>query len=256
MITTEPDSFENQVRAAMFDKKEPRSVINLVWKDMTRVMEWGEHACDYQFKMSERQLKQHAKPEPTDDMLRLRFWQEYDRAQMRGQRMFLADITRGICSKDYWEDTICKNPKKLAWILMPLAPYITRMESNLYIAQDEIEDILRTPHKLSRTNKDGVTEHYVDTRLADLKVKIWEKLDLRIKGAVIQKVAIHQRIDQHTHSTSSGPSLEGVTDLQEIDKMLEAKKREIASAQNRELLMLQGKDIIEVNSSPTEGVAE
>lgn len=241
---------ENEL--TIFDKENPRSLINIVWVDMKKVIERAEVQCREYFRKSERQLKNKVKPEIVDDQLRMRFWQEYDRAQMNDTKMMLAPIIHGLCGKEYFHDQICKNPEKLAWILMPLGEYITRMESSLYIALDEIEDILRLPIKQEKARRDGSKYEDINVKLIAEKVKIAQWLDLRIKGAIVQKLAIHQKVE---HSNKSVGSIDqqlnnlSLTDLQSLDRSIANVQRQIQQAQSRELLpaISESNEVIDVS---------
>jgi hypothetical protein len=214
----------------IWDKENPRSLVNIVWVDMQRVIERAKHDCRDLLILPERKLKKKVDPQPLDDMIRLRFWQEYDRAQMVGGKMMLKDIIRGICSVDYFQEHTCKDPGKLAWLILPLAGYITRMESSLYIALDEMEDILRLPI----LDENGIP----NTKLIAEKVKLFQLLDVRVKGAVVQKLAIHQKIDQRTHHSSDPVHNLPGNDLDSLERELAKVKRQIESAQSRQLIAM------------------
>lgn len=226
----------------MFDKSEPRALINIVWKEFSEILDRAKFIMPDLFKLSERDIKRKTKPDPILDMLRLRFWQEYDRAQLVDQQMRQVDIIRGLCSKEYWYEKICKDPEKLTWILLPLAGYITRMESSLITAQDEIEDILRLPIRQTLHDKHGKKYEVIDSSLIANKIKIWQALDIRVKGAVVQKLAVHQKIDQHV-TTSENYQTKDLDNLQAIERLIELKKRQIEAAQSRELIRLPEKTV-------------
>jgi hypothetical protein len=69
----------------------------------------------------------------------------------------------------------------VAWILSPPASYMVRMEEALNQGLVEMRDIMSQPHIDPVTNK-------INTRLAEIKLKTVMFLDLRVKGAITQKI--------------------------------------------------------------------
>lgn len=205
-------------KITIFDRTNPRSLINIVWVEFREAMFTVEVNQPELLEMTERKLEKLVEPDPTDCRLRLRFWDEYARAQDRGKRLFLEEICRGVCSTDYFDKHISKNLQKIAWIILPPANYVTTMEELLYKGLDRIREVLDLPLKDQATGR-------VDTKLIGEMVKIVQMLDQRVKGAIIQKVAIQQRIDQRTQhhfsNDSTDPLLSASTnDLEAIESQL------------------------------------
>jgi hypothetical protein len=219
----------------IFDASDPRSLVNIVWKDFRDVLKRTVNAYPELFTLSEARLQQKAKPEPQHRMMRMRFWQEYDIAQQANRTMRASDVTRGICIPEYWSRNVNTNPELLAYIITPPPRYITRMETMLDLALDNLLEILELPVKNEKTG-------FIDSKLIANKVKVFELLDLRVKGAIMQKVAIHQRIDQHTQITE-GTSLEkmDLNDLQAIESSIQQVKKQIERTQNRQAIQIENK---------------
>jgi hypothetical protein len=215
----------------LFDKSEPRALINIIWVDMVEIMERLEKSHPHLFELSEKKLSNLAKPESSHLMLRLRFWAEYDRAQLSGKKMQQWAVTSGVCTREMWSRNVCREPERLAFILTPPPRYITKMESLLYMGLDQIEEILALPIKNEETGK-------VDSRLIAEKVKIFQLLDLRVKGAVVQKIAMHSQIDQRITSANDPFANLPLNDLEALDSSIQSVKREIERMQNREMLIL------------------
>lgn len=224
---------ETEHAVSLFDESEPRSLVNIIWTHFRPVIERTAKSHPELFDISEARLKKKAKPEPQHTMLRLRFWQEYDIAQNGGRKMMLKDVTRGICSMEFWSRQVCTTPELVAYIITPPPSYLTKMQSMLDISLDGMTEILELPIKDERGK--------VDTRLIAEKVKIFQLLDLRVKGAIMQKVAIHQRIDQRTQITGGKEdplSKMDLNDLESLEANIQRVKKQIDRVQSREMILL------------------
>lgn len=231
----------------LFDKNEPRSLINIIWGEMVSILERLEKSHAELFKISEQKLRRMVDPDPEDNMLRISFWAEYDRAQRGGGKMMSGAVTRGVCTRDYWLHNVLKQPLKLAFIVTPPPRYLKKMETLLFIGLDELEEILRTPISKKTRDKNGKEYETVNTSLVASKIKIFEMLDLRVKGAVVQKLAIHSRVDQRTQIENVDPlSNINTSDLKSLEAGLNRVKAQISRAQSREALLLTEGNIVDV----------
>lgn len=158
-----------------------------------------------------------SKPTPTDNRLRLKFWMEFDRCQVEGEKaMNMAAICAGICSRTYFYNDYVKFPEKMAWLLCPPAGYIAKTEEALEFGIEQLRDILDQDHVWSS----GKLDH----RLIGLKIRIVEMLDIRVKGAVVQKT-----MNMNVNAKALGPEIQELSEA-ELDKRLkELKRRELAS---------------------------
>lgn len=230
-------------KVSIFDRSNPRSLINIVWEELRDALNAIETNNPELLDLTERQFEKKISPDPTVCRLRLRFWDEYARAQDRGKRMFKEEICRNVCSGDYWVRHISKNLELIAYIIIPPAGYATTMEELLYKGLDRMREVLDLPFRDEKTNR-------VDTRLIAEVVKIVQILDQRVKGAIIQKVAIQQRIDQRTQHSIGAPdplSQNSMGDLQSIESQLSSlnsrlerwqDKAVIEAAPEREVLVI------------------
>lgn len=239
LMRMEPSDASVSDEFTIFDEENPRSLISIVWEEMKVQMRWAREKMPELFTLTERQLKRRLDPDPVEARIRLRFWDEYARAQDKGRRLFLADCIRGICSNDYWKYNIHGRPEKIAWIITPPVDYITNMQELLYLGLEEFREILTLPI----VNDMGKA----DSRLIAQKVKIVELLDARVKGAVVQKIAIKQQIDQRTqHMLSDGEPLARLPDgdLASIETQIARVERQIGQAQKR---VTETVDVVEVS---------
>lgn len=119
-------------------------------------------------------------PNPTDNRLRLKFWDEYDKAQAQTSKMNMGNVYLGVCSAPYFYQRFLMVPEKVAWMMCVPANYAVKMEEALAFGIEQMRDILAQPHVLPNGK--------VDSKLAELKAKIVAMMDIRVKGATVQKI--------------------------------------------------------------------
>jgi hypothetical protein len=171
---------------SLLDKSDPRSLVNLLPDKMAQSLESAYQEEPGLFVMSERVLYLELKnskrqPSITDNRLRLKFWNEYDRIQALGQKEInVTNVLAGVCSKQFFYDKYLSKPENVAWLMCIPANYQVVMEEALQFGLEQMRDILELEHV------DPVTKK-VNTKLLELKAKITEMIHVRVKGAVVQK---------------------------------------------------------------------
>lgn len=156
-----------------------RSILNLVPTKISEKISLAREAKPELFERDERELRKEVLPTPTDNRLRLAFWNEYNRAQSESNAMKMNAVYAGVCSAQYFHDSYLQRPEHVAWLLCPPAAYQTIMEEALMFGIDQLRDIL----EMSVVAKNG----QINVKLGELKAKIVAMLDLRVKGAVMTK---------------------------------------------------------------------
>lgn len=169
----------------LWNRAEPRAVINLVPGALANAMLEAGKARPDLFGMDERtlwkQLRSDSKqPTATDNRLRIKFWDEYDRAQADNSRMEVKNIFAGICVREYFYGHYLAKPEKVAWMMCAPASYEVKMEEALAFGIEQLRDILELDH-VSASGR-------IDVKLLELKAKIVAMMDQRVKGAVVQRV--------------------------------------------------------------------
>lgn len=148
-------------------------------------------------------LVKQARPNQTEEMLRLTFWEEYKRAIAANEdTMVLSNIFGGVCDPRVFRDLVEKNPIKLAYLLFP-----TPALSN------SLEDIIQLGTKRMRTlllAEPVDDEGKVDSRLASLQKSIWETA-IKLKNGTTQNININQKSLNVTQLHSSPPPMQDVT---------------------------------------------
>lgn len=154
----------------------------------------------------------------TDTKLRLAFWNEYERAVTVGRRMQAQFIFGQTIHSQNFYKRVCSDPKRLAWVICPPGDYQARLTNSLNEGIKRLDEIFRMP--IAQTtcrchygcvckHPDGLTRIQCknegiqipcackpscicppkyDSRVADVILKALEKVEMRVKGAVIQKI--------------------------------------------------------------------
>lgn len=200
---------------SIFDKKNPHSLLNMVPATLRqRIGELDKRWFTY----SPRILKSKCHPNATEEQLRIAFWHEYASAQERNVSMRMDNVYGPVCTKDFFYRVIMKSDSKVAWLVSPPAEYQIQVEEMLHLGLTRIREVLSLP-----LLKKGTREP--DHRLIGEMVKIVALLDNRVKGSVIQRMAIQQ---QNTNINISGSDKREVPrNISEINYELKEVEREI-----------------------------
>ncbi len=188
--------------SGLLDEDNPFSLLELCPPPVREAME----KLDTKFyKISELQLRKLANPSAEIARLRMSFWDEYLRASAEKRKMDVRSITRGVCSHNYFYEVILQNENWVGYITTPPADYQLAIREMLELSWDRIREVLLLPitEKVSvrRTikNEDGKIEMHIDlvekpntSLIAEIR-QITNMLDLRVKGAIMQKMQITQK---------------------------------------------------------------
>lgn len=178
----------------MYDESNPRSLINLIPRRTRELIQEALFEEAALFEMDEQELYKHLKSPPspeqaalsitaTDNRLRLKFWMEYDYCQgVQSKEIDMMRVIAGICTYEYFNRRYLTNPRKVAWMLCPPTSYQFKANEALEFALEQLRDILAIPHQ-----GPGIGGK-MDTKLGELKLKIAQMLDIRVKGAPVQRV--------------------------------------------------------------------
>ena len=207
----------------------PRSVFNIVSTSLQDAMRLIP--SNY-FEHDEGYLRKLLKPNETVCRIRLNFWHEYQRAQENFGKMFNTNIARGVCSKEYLERYVFKDPKALAWILCPPTSYVASMQESLNIGLRKIRQILNLKIK----DKSGKVDH----KSAELVLKAFALVDLRMKGSIIQRHEIKSEtkslnIHMDQKKTHELMNQQDMNEVEERIKFLERKQQRLLALTEKEV---------------------
>lgn len=204
-----PQSRSPTVERILKDYSNPYSLINLVPPDFKKVI---EALPDEYLNMPEDEVeKLFPDPSPTVSQIRTLFWLEYDRAVECRVKMDLPRVHLGCCTRETFLKLL-RTPSALIWILTPPPEYMAQVGELLTYALKQVREILAMPLK----NSMG----FVDSKMADTKLRAAMMLDMRLKGGYVQRsMQITQNINENRYTKVS---TEEVTNLDDEIKRLEA----------------------------------
>lgn len=210
---------------SIFNRDEPRSIVNLVPPAIAKAFEEIQWEKPEYFEMDEQELykalsKDNKRPTATDNRLRIKFWMEYEYAQTYYKKKIdMVRVVAGICPIDYFYNKYVKSPSRIAWMLTPPISYEMKTREALDFGLDQLRDLLEQSHELPGGR--------VDTKLAELKMKVVAMLDMRVKGAIVQKT-------MNLHATGKAAA-QAVADsiVQPTMEQLEARRRSLREEQER-----------------------
>lgn len=170
---------------SVFDADNHRAIINLV-PDSLRdaLLPLRERFSEMQQK-PEAGIRNLVKPDERDERLRLNFWDEYNYATQIDSEIRINQVLQGVCSVECWYEFYLKSPLKLIWMLTPPKYYSQSMKFILNMGLDRLTEMMSA----KVVDKDGK----LDVRAAGVILKAFHLVDLRVKGAIAQKVTIDQR---------------------------------------------------------------
>jgi hypothetical protein len=168
------------------------------------------------------------KIDPLLNRLRIALWDEYDRCQKHQlKQMDMLRLYRGICTTSQFYKVL-NDPKALGFYLTPPTAYTLACKELLTLTVRKMREAINMPLYDKKGNP--------NTKLIEAIIKIHEKMDMRIHGAVIQRIDqrnlnmnINASADPNTEKEANRaaiPSLEAIND--EIAR-LEAKSMALSA---------------------------
>lgn len=160
---------------------------------------------------SEDWLRRYSAPDERDERLRLSFWNEFNNvtAGMNSRRMHLGAILHGICSETVWDRVYLRNPVKLLWVITPPKSYSQSMNYILHLGTERLIEIMSLPIK-----DNGKVDH----KAANLILKAFELVDMRVKGGILQKMQVEQK-NLNVNLSAESEQLKGIDDLDKLQAM-------------------------------------
>lgn len=167
----------------VFDRKNPRSVVNLLPVKMKQYVENLEAKW---FTCSAKQLEAWCQPTEVEERLRITFWHEYGMAQDENRNINMKNVISPVCTREYFYRVVARNQSKLAYVMNPPSEYQIQVEEMLNLGLRKLREVLQLPLKEKSTGKP-------DHKLINELIKITMFLDNRVKGAVTQRLQITQQ---------------------------------------------------------------
>lgn len=183
-----------------FSLDNPRSIVNLVPDKVRSYILEAIKEYPYFFNKPENLLFQELKaksrkPDETDEMIRQKFWLEYDRVHAFGlKRMHMANVVVGVCAPDYFYGWYLKDPKRIAWMLCPPKNLMAGWNALFVQGYRRIAEIL----DVDPIYEDENGYKRLDHKLASLQFSIFQTVDARVHGSIIQRVEQKTKVEQKT----------------------------------------------------------
>ena len=204
------------------------------------------------FTMTESALRAEVQPDAFLCRIRLAFWDEYNRAIDKRQKMRIQILVKGVCSYDYFYKVILKEPRKLAWVVTPPLDH-------MYQQREILESLAHQVRQIARARvyvKDKETgKRKLDVRVAQLVLQAYDKMHDKVYGASVQRVA-HAHAHQVLPSAVSDaiPSLSGIdtASLEQLES-IEAQMAKISSAVEETKPL---GEVIDADEIPVEALVE
>lgn len=206
--------------AVVFDLDNERSVLRLV---TTALREAILNLPEEYRNKSEREFYLEYRPGAMENRLRLSFWREYEAAQETMTGINVIKIYAGLCTKEYFYQKAIKNPVILGWMLIPPTGYAVLIEEALGFGVQRLREIMELPLFNSKGE--------VNVKLCDTIIRATAMLDMRIRGAYVQKSEVRQlNFNMHADAKDMDKAVlaSNMDEIEKRIKFLESKGRAIA----------------------------
>lgn len=240
-----------QLPTSIKDGDDPASLVNIAPPELEHFI---VNIPEELMGLDEKELHTRVKPDDMLCRLRIAFWDEYQQAHNTGCQMLMANIVRGCCTQEYFYKWVAAKPLKMRWIIQVPKNYYLAMREMLDLGLGKLREILDLPIMIEKKIKTGKDEYgnftfetvmEPNTKVISEMRAITTLLDQRVKGAIVQRLAIQQQsINYNVEGTPA--NIEGL-DL----KGLEALENKIAAITSGLDKVDKGR-IIEVGSSASE----
>lgn len=235
----------NDPRLYLYDPENPRSLLNIAPEKFVPTIRDCYCRSPKLIVQAEHKIREYTKPDDRDDIIRMAFWDAYNRATLPNppKRMTVSDINRGYVADNLFLNRYIGNRVKMLWIITPPRSYADTMRRLLDRSLDRLMEVVDMP----MINKKGEVDH----RLIEKIIKIAQITDLRVKGAIPQTIRMDQRnlnvnidANQSLHAGQSHgiPSMDQLL-TQPLDQLEKISKKSSALAQK--VMQLPGAGTIE-----------
>lgn len=224
-----------------------RSAISLLPDDIRFLIETQVSRHKALFALSERPLVSKIESmghiiSATENLLRNKFWLEYDHTIMSGfERMRIDEVLRGVCSYKFFKETFLAAGHLVAYMLLPPINFKVKQEETLLHGLDRLRSILDLPTR--KPNGD------VDMNVVKAQMSVYQILERRVQGEVIQKTMNAHALMPFVPPTPSG-AVEDVHTfteerlVQELQSLMDKqKKRATNEAAVKDIFITEGRKV-------------
>lgn len=158
----------------------PESILNPVPDELAqKILALPEETLG----ISEDTLEKQVVPSRQDRRVRIRFWEEYERAASEQRKMYLGNVVQdtGFPSWESYAVRVEDRPELLLWLMSPPPGYQIQLKEAMEIGMSKLLEILELPLR------DGVTGK-INTSVGLLQLQAFKMIDTRLHGAVTQRM--------------------------------------------------------------------
>lgn len=200
-----PESLRT-ISADIYDKKDPRSLVNMLPKKWSDTFEKIVTNDPLVFTISEEEAFKKYSPNTALCRIRFAFWREYERARSKFQTIDVTQISGIVKLPSFYIENLLCDENNLSFILTPPTHYENILDEALSYAMKRIrEEVLTLPFKKKEitviSNADGSQEaienEVVDHQVVDKFLKAAQMLDIRVHGGIVQKnIHLHKQVTE------------------------------------------------------------
>lgn len=169
----------------IYDDANPNALINLVPERLKPVLLRLRPKLPRVLAVTEGELRKTLQPDERDERIRLAFWDEYNHSTNINKTMSIAAMLHGIMSWEAWVTVYERSDRKMMWIFCPPSSYQASMRRILQLGTDRLLEIMQAPIYDAKGR--------LDNKAVLSILKCFQLVDLRVKGAITQKVQIQQQ---------------------------------------------------------------
>lgn len=157
-----------------------------------------------------------------DRLIRVKFWDEFEKARAEGRRMELLNIVAGVCRVDYALGRLGESRYWLEWVMVPLIDERLLMREMMEHAMEKIRGILELPEQTPILEKDVdghdmITGYKLNEKVLSLKLKAIDMIDKRLHGDYAQTSTV-----KHENAGAKSKAQKSLEDLDKEIALLEA----------------------------------
>lgn len=218
---------ENSLDGTIYDPDNPDSLINIIPERVRPVLYRIKDKMPRVLFQTESELREYIQPGERDERIRLAFWDEYNHSTAHGKIMSLTAFLHGVCSWETWVTAYEPNDKKMMWVFCPPVSYASAMRNILHKGTERLMEIMSLPIM----DSDGKPDSKVIVNI----LRAFQLVDMRVKGAVTQKLqiqqqslSVHATIGQDMPSIQSGQPVDTMQleELEKLEKRIERARRD------------------------------
>jgi len=180
----------------MYDTDNPESMINIIPTRMIEVLHRIKPKMPRVLYCTEMELRKYVQPDERDERARLGFWDEYNHATAAGKKMVLAQVLHGLMSWETWITVFEPSDKKMMWVFCPPISYQVAMRNILHKGTERLMEIMSLPI----IDDQGRPDSKVIVNI----LRAFQLVDIRVKGAVTQKLQIQQQTHNINQTIGAG----------------------------------------------------